>query len=153
MGGGNGVEIAGKVQVDVFHGHHLGIAAAGRAAFDTETGTQRGLAQGNDNFFPDFLQPLGQTYRRGRFPFPGRSRGNGCHQHQLSRFPVFHFADQIVGKFGFIFSVQLQIFLINPQFFRNLRNRQHFYLLGNLDIRQHGNSSFSYSSPCNFFIT
>ena len=107
MGGGNGVEIAGKMQVDVFHGHHLGIAAAGRAAFDTETGTQRWLAQGNDNFFPDFLQPLGQTYCRGRFPFPGRSRGNSCYQHQLSRFPVFHFADQIVGKFGFIFSVQL----------------------------------------------
>ena len=29
----NGVEVAGEVQVDVFHGHHLGITAAGRATF------------------------------------------------------------------------------------------------------------------------
>ena len=32
VGGADGVDIAGKVEVDVLHGHDLGIAAAGRAA-------------------------------------------------------------------------------------------------------------------------
>ena len=51
VGGADGVEITGEVQVDVFHRNHLGIAAAGRAAFDAEHRTQRGLAQGDDHFF------------------------------------------------------------------------------------------------------
>ena len=34
--GGNRVEIAGEMQVDLIHGDHLGVAAAGRTAFDSE---------------------------------------------------------------------------------------------------------------------
>jgi predicted DNA-binding WGR domain protein len=30
------VEVAGEVQIDVFHRHHLRITAAGRAAFHAE---------------------------------------------------------------------------------------------------------------------
>ena len=32
----DGVEVAREVQVDLFHGQHLGIAAAGRTALDAE---------------------------------------------------------------------------------------------------------------------
>ena len=34
VGGTDGVDVAGKVEVDVLHGHDLGVAAAGRAALD-----------------------------------------------------------------------------------------------------------------------
>ncbi len=39
------VEIAREVQVDVFHGHDLRVAATGRAALDAEHRAQAGLAQ------------------------------------------------------------------------------------------------------------
>ena len=40
VGSADGMEVASKVQVDVLHGHHLGVAAAGRAALDAEHGPQ-----------------------------------------------------------------------------------------------------------------
>ena len=49
--GANRVKIAGKVQVDVFHGHNLGIASSRRPAFHSETGSKTGLAKANHRFF------------------------------------------------------------------------------------------------------
>src|SRR5262249_14999462 len=40
VGGADSVEIAGEVKIDVLHRHYLGVAAAGRAAFDPEAGTE-----------------------------------------------------------------------------------------------------------------
>ncbi len=40
MGAGDGVEVAGEVQVDVFHRHDLGITAAGCTALDAEAGPE-----------------------------------------------------------------------------------------------------------------
>ena len=45
VGARDGVEVAGEVQVDVFHRHDLGVAAARRAAFDAEAGAERRLAK------------------------------------------------------------------------------------------------------------
>jgi hypothetical protein len=42
---GDGVKIAGEMQVDLGHRHDLRIAAARRAALHAETGAERGLAQ------------------------------------------------------------------------------------------------------------
>ena len=49
VGRADGVEVAGEVQVDVLHGNHLGVAAAGRAALDAEHRAQRRLAQRHDH--------------------------------------------------------------------------------------------------------
>ena len=70
------MKIAGKVQVDVFHRHHLGITAAGGAAFYAKTRPQGRLAQRDHYFFPYFMEALSQTYGRGRFSLPGRRRGD-----------------------------------------------------------------------------
>ena len=40
IGGTDGMEVTGEMEVDVLHGNDLGITAAGRAAFDTEDRTQ-----------------------------------------------------------------------------------------------------------------
>ena len=45
VGCADGVEIAGKVEVDFLHGHHLGVTTAGSAALHAEHGAQRGLPQ------------------------------------------------------------------------------------------------------------
>ena len=52
VGAADGVEVAGEVQVDVFHRHHLGIAAAGGAALDAEAGAEGRLAQADIAFLP-----------------------------------------------------------------------------------------------------
>ena len=46
------VEVAGEMQVDVFHRHHLRIAAACRAAFHAEHRAERRLAQADIAFLP-----------------------------------------------------------------------------------------------------
>ena len=43
--GADRVEVAGEMQVDVLHRHHLGVTAAGSAAFHAERGVERRLAQ------------------------------------------------------------------------------------------------------------
>ena len=44
-------EVPGEVQVDVFHRHDLGVAAAGGAALHPEHRTERGLAQADHGTF------------------------------------------------------------------------------------------------------
>ena len=49
----DGVEITGEMQVDILNGHHLRVAAAGRAALYAEHGAQAWLAQRHGNVFTD----------------------------------------------------------------------------------------------------
>ena len=58
---GDRVEVAGEVEIDLLHGEHLGVSAAGSAAFHAETGAERGFAQGNDCFAADAVQPEGES--------------------------------------------------------------------------------------------
>ena len=94
---GNSVEVTSEVQVDVLHGHYLGVTATSGAALNTHAGAQGGLAQSNDNLFADFVQALGQANSGSGFAFTSRSRRNGGNQHQFARLLVFHAANQIHG--------------------------------------------------------
>ena len=47
VGGADGMEVAGKVQVDVLHGDDLGPTAAGGTALYAKDGAERRLAQGH----------------------------------------------------------------------------------------------------------
>ena len=47
------VEVAGEMQVDVFHRHDLRVAAARRAALHAEHGPERGLAQADHRLLAD----------------------------------------------------------------------------------------------------
>jgi hypothetical protein len=46
------LKVAGEVQVDVFHRHHLRIAAAGRAALHAEDGPSEGSRRQMIAFLP-----------------------------------------------------------------------------------------------------
>ena len=50
VGRADGVEIAGEVQVDIFHRNYLCVSAACSAALNTKYRSQRWLAKGNHNF-------------------------------------------------------------------------------------------------------
>ena len=70
-GGADGVHVAGEVEVDVFHGDDLRVAAARRAAFDAKDGAERGFAQGDDGVFAQTTQAVGETDGNGGFAFAG----------------------------------------------------------------------------------
>ena len=81
---GDGVEVAGEMQVDVLHGHHLGVAAAGRAPLHAEAGPERGLADGDHGLLADLVQAVAQPHRGRGLAFARRRRRHRRHQDQLA---------------------------------------------------------------------
>ena len=86
VGRGDGVEIAGEMEVDVLHGDNLGIAAAGSTALDAEYRAERGLTQGDDSLLADAGHRLAQTYGGGSFALTGGSGVDGGNQDQFAVF-------------------------------------------------------------------
>ena len=77
VGGADGVEIAGEVQVDVFHRQHLRVAAASRAAFHAKDRAERGLAQGDDGALAETVERVGESDSDGGFAFARGRRVDG----------------------------------------------------------------------------
>ena len=84
VGTADGVEVAGEVQVDLLHRHHLGVAAAGRTALHAEAGPQRRLAQGDDGLLADPVEAVAQAHRGGGLALAGRRRVDRGDQDQLA---------------------------------------------------------------------
>ena len=76
MGGADGVEIAGEMQVDVLHRHDLGVAAAGRPTLDAETRAKRGFAQADHRLFADPVEPVAKPDGGRRLALASRRRGH-----------------------------------------------------------------------------
>ena len=74
--GGDGVEVAGQVQVERVHRHDLAVAAAGGAALDAERRPERGLAQRQRRRPADPVQPLRQPDRGRRLALAERGRAS-----------------------------------------------------------------------------
>ena len=68
----DGMEVAGEVQIDIFHRHDLGVTAAGGATLHTETGAETGLTQRDNRFLANPAQAVVQTNRGGGFTLTGR---------------------------------------------------------------------------------
>ena len=145
IGRADGVHIAGEMQVDVFHGHDLGISAARRAAFDTENGAERRFAKSHRNIPAYAFKSVGKSYRRGRFSLAGGGRSHGGHQNEFALFA------RSVGKQGkvdfcLVFSVLLNIFFVNA------RRRGYFcYRLHLTSLRYFYIRKVCHTVPLSFF--
>ena len=134
VGRADGVKVPGEVEVDVLHGHHLGIAAAGGAALDAEHRAQRGFPQRHSRPLADFAQAVGQADGGGGFPLSGRGGRDGRHQDQLAvRPPVL--PQQAVIHLGLVRAVQLQVRFVHAGACRDLRDGPQSAGLGDLNIR------------------
>jgi hypothetical protein len=98
--GGDGVEVAVEVKIDLLARLHLGQAAAGRAALHAENRTQRWLAGGDDRLLADALQPLRQADGNHGFAFAGGGRGGGCDQDQFATYGKCRVVEQIQLDLG-----------------------------------------------------
>ena len=84
VGRGDGVEIAGEMEVDVLHRRHLGMAAAGGPALHAEAGAERGLAQAIMVFVPSAFSASPRPMVVVVLPSPAGGRADAGDQHQLA---------------------------------------------------------------------
>ncbi len=57
-GGGHRVEVPGEVQVELLHGDHLGVPAAGGTTLDPERRAQGGLPDGHHSLLAEPAEGL-----------------------------------------------------------------------------------------------
>ena len=84
------MEIACKMQVQIFHRNDLCITAARCTAFDPEARAKGWLTQCDDRLFPQLTECLSETDARCRLAFSRRRRVDGCHKDQFSFFITFY---------------------------------------------------------------
>lgn len=83
VGSTDGMEVAGKVQVDILHGDDLSPAAAGSAALNAKDGAKRRLAQGHGALDAATAQAVGQTDGRGGLALARRRWVDSGHEDEL----------------------------------------------------------------------
>jgi len=81
---GDGVDVAGEVEIDFLAGLDLREAAAGGAAFHAEDGAERRFARGDDGFFAEALEALDEADGSDGLAFAGRSGGSGGDEDELA---------------------------------------------------------------------
>ena len=129
------MEVTSEVEVDILHGHHLGIPAAGGAALDTEHWSHGGLPQSHHGVLADTAQRVSKAHSHRGLALSGRSGGDSGHQNQLA-VGAAALLEQTVIHFRLISSVQFQICLVDPGGRGNLGNRLHLASLRNFNIRE-----------------
>ena len=83
IGGTDGMEVTGKVQVDILHGDDLSPAAAGSTALNAKDGAERRLAQGHSALDAAATQAIGQTDGRGGLALARRRWVDSGHENEL----------------------------------------------------------------------
>ncbi len=116
VGSADGVEVTGKVQVDVLHGDHLSVAAAGSAALHAEYGAERGLPQSDSHgVFAQLPQTVGQTHGGGGLALAGRGGVDGGHQDQLA------VAISVMGRIRHCWAISISVNMIRVLPFSNVK--------------------------------
>ena len=134
----DGVDVAGEVQVDVFHGDDLRVAAAGRAALDPEARAQRGLAQGGDGLLADLVQGHGETHVGGGLALAGRGGGDGGAEHQLAVRLVLQPLEHVQVDLGLVATVGVDLVGLQTQTGGHVHDRKGAGFAGDLDVALHG---------------
>ena len=81
----NRMKIAGKVEIDILHRHHLRITAACRTSLHPKTWTQAGLTQADRCIFPNPVQTITQSNAGCRFALTRRCWRDSRNEHE---FPI-----------------------------------------------------------------
>ena len=84
--GGNGVHVAGEVQINVFHWHNLRITAAGSAALDAHDRPLGGLADRHHRLAPGRAYGIRKADQHGGLALARGGRAHCGHEHELALF-------------------------------------------------------------------
>ena len=126
VGCADGVQIAGKVQVDVLHGYHLCVAAAGSTALDAEHRAKAGLTQAEHGLFAQSVHGIGQTHAGGGFALARRGGADGSDKDQLAL--LFGIVDQAVIDLGLVAAIGDHLLIGKAQLGGDLGDGSHLWL-------------------------
>ena len=105
VGGFDGVDVAGEVQVDLLHRDDLRQAAASAAALDPEQRPGRRLSQAERRIGADPTQALGQADGARGFAFAGAGWRDRSHDDEATIWPVLEPLENVEADLCFVGSV------------------------------------------------
>ncbi len=140
VGGADGVDVAGEVEVEVLHRHDLRVAATRGATLDPEDRAERRLTQTEHGSLADLAQALRERDRRRRLAFARFRRRDGRHADELRVLlrgqPVEHGQPHL----RLVVPVELDLVSLQPDVRRKVGDRPQLRGLGDLEAREHGRS-------------
>ncbi len=137
VGEPDGGEVAGEMQVDVFHRHDLRVAAAGGPALHAEDGAQGGFPQADHGLLADAVERIPQADRHRGLAFPRRGGRDRRHQHELAVRPFADVLAVIERQLGLVRTVTVQMLFRNAEpLHRQWDDGLHLRVLGNFDVAQ-----------------
>ena len=139
VGGTDGMEVAGKVQVDVLHGDDLGPTATGGTTLHAKHGTERRLAQGHGALDAATTQTVGQADGRGGLALAGGRGVDSGHEDELGLM-ISWLVEQGVVDLSLVEAVRNQVFYVDAGVLGNLGNGQRRDGTCDFDISRHGRS-------------
>jgi len=132
-------EIAGEVQVDVLHRHHLRVAAAGSAPFHAEHRAERGLAQADHRLLADVIERIAQAHRGRGLALAGRGRRHRGDQDELAVLFALQRIQIFERDLGLVVPVRLEMLFRDAQLLaRDSSDALQFGGLRDFDVRRHG---------------
>ncbi len=132
VGGGDDVEVAVEMQVDLLHRRDLGIAAAGAAALDAEAGAHGRFAQADDGSLAEAIEGVGQADAGGGLAFAGRGGVDGRDEDQLAGGGIGEPPVEVETDLGLGLAEELEVFLLNAQLGGDGLDGLQFRLAGDL---------------------
>ena len=139
VGGTDGMEVAGKVQVDVLHGDDLSPTAAGGTALHAKHGAERRLAQGNGALDAATTQTVGKADGRGGLAL-ARGRGvDSGHEDKLG-LVISWLVEQGIVDLCLVKAVRNQMLNVDAGVLGHLGNRQRRNRTCDFDVSRHGRS-------------
>mgnify|MGYP001315161028 CR=1 FL=1 len=133
VGGGDCVDIAGEMQVDVCHGDHLRVPPPCGAPFHPKHGPKARLSQRRHSVLSDFAETVAQAYAGARLSLPEPRRRQRGAQDQLSVWLVLQGIDVRKGDFSLVPAVCFQLVVVridSEGALGNVRNRLHVWNVG-----------------------
>jgi len=110
VGSGDGVHVAGQVEVEQLHRDDLAVAAAGGAALDPEGRTHGGLADGDGGLLADVAEALAEADGRGGLALAERRGGDGRDDDVARLRAVAHGLDGVELDLGGAVAIGLEVF-------------------------------------------
>jgi hypothetical protein len=133
VGGRDGVEVAGEVQVQVLHRDDLGEPAARGPSLDAEDRPERRLAQAQDGPLADVPEPLGERHGRRRLALArlgGRDRRDAD---DLGVGRVGEAVDRPEADLGLVPPVQIDLVVFEAHLAGDVEDRPEGGFLGDLE--------------------
>ena len=134
VGRGDGVKIAGKVQIQPLHRHHLAVAAAGGATLDAESRAHRRLADGHGRALANPPERVAQPDRGRRLAFAERRRGDRRDNDVLRLRPAFQLVDGVQPDLRDVMAVRLQQVLADAHTGGDLGHREQARAASDLEV-------------------